>query len=102
MANLYNLNSEGGGSIVSDDSQPTLTLVNTGGGEAVRLAAASAASTAVISLGNKSFTSAISIVFAASANWAGMGVIRVQRTDGSLGWIPVLPNGVVTAAVPEA
>ena len=66
---------------------------------ALRIAPASTASVAVLSLLNTSFVSAVSIVFAASANWAGMGVMRVVRTDGTFAWIPLLPDAVVTAAV---
>lgn len=60
---------------------------------------ASGASVPVLQLLGQSFTSAVSLIFAAGANWAGMGAIRVQLSDGiTYGWIPVLPNGQVTAA----
>lgn len=61
----------------------------------------SAASGAIISLQGQSFVSAVSLIFAASANWAGMGAIRVVRSDGTFGWIPVLPSAQVTAAAVE-
>lgn len=59
----------------------------------------STASGALINLSAQGFVSAVSIVFAASANWAGLGAIPVTRSDGTLAWIPVLPPAVVTAAV---
>lgn len=59
----------------------------------------SGASTPVLELLGSSFTSAVSLIFAAGANWAGMGAIRVKLSDGvTYGWIPVLPPGQVTAA----
>lgn len=64
----------------------------------VNLAGASRASGAVFALKADAFVSAVSLIFAASANWAGMGAIRVVKTDGTFGWIPVLPDGQVTAA----
>jgi len=66
----------------------------------VNLYGASRASGALLALKGDAFVSAVSIVYAASANWAGQGAIRVVKTDGTFGWIPVLPDGVVTAAVP--
>lgn len=60
---------------------------------------ASGASVPIIQLLGQSFTSAVSVIFAAGAGWAGMGAIRVQLSDGiTYGWIPVLPNAQVTAA----
>lgn len=64
----------------------------------INLAGASRPSVAVLALKADAFVSAVSLIFAASANWAGMGAIRVARTDGTFGWIPVLPDGQVTAA----
>lgn len=103
MSNLVDLYSETYPTIISDDNTPALTLKRTtAAGNAtlalLELAPASTASVAVFALKNTSFVSAVSIVFAASGNWAGMGAIRVVRTDGTFGWIPVLPDGVVTAA----
>lgn len=68
---------------------------------ALNFSSPSRASGAVMNLKGQSFVSAVSIVFAASANWAGMGAIRVVRSDGTFGWIPVLPSAVVTAAAVE-
>ncbi len=59
---------------------------------------ASAASGAAIGFRGDALVSAVSIVFAASANWAGLRVARVVLADGTFGWIPILPNAVVTAA----
>lgn len=62
---------------------------------------ASVASGAIMSFSGDSLISAVSIVFAASANWAGMQTFRVVLPDGTFGHIPVLPNAVViSAAVP--
>lgn len=59
---------------------------------------ASRASGAVLALKGDAFVSAVSLIFAAGSGWAGMGAIRVVRTDGTFGWIPVLPDAQVTAA----
>lgn len=59
----------------------------------------SGASVPVLEFQGNALVSAVSIVFAASANWAGMSVVRVKFSDGvTYGWIPVLPSAVVTAA----
>lgn len=62
------------------------------------IAGTSRPSGALIALKVDAFVSAVSLIFAAGANWAGMGAIRVVRTDGTFGWIPILPDGQVTAA----
>lgn len=61
----------------------------------------SRASGAVMNFLGGAYVSAVSLVFAAGAGWAGMGAIRVVRSDGTFGWIPVLPNAQVTAAAVE-
>lgn len=112
MANLRNLDAETGANFIGDDAQPAVSFANTVGPalEVKGSTAANAtlsglkltqstASGAVLNLGGKAFVSAVSLIFAASANWAGMGAIRVVKTDGTFGWIPVLPDGQVTAAV---
>ena len=114
MPNLLNLDSETGANFIGDDAEPALSMSNTVGPalEVKGSTAANAtlsglrltqsiASGAVLNLAGKSFVSAVSIVFAASANWAGMGAIRIVKTDGTFGWIPVLPGAVVTAAAVE-
>lgn len=64
----------------------------------LNIAGASRASVPILSLKADAFVSCVSIVFAASANWAGVGAIRVSRTDGTFCWIPLLPDATVTAA----
>lgn len=113
MANVVNLNAEVGANFIGDDASPALTFSNTGGGSALRLSntptgnssvgvlelgIGSVASAAAVGLVGGAFTSAVSLIFAAGAGWAGMGAIRVARTDGTFGWIPVLPDAQVTAA----
>lgn len=98
---------------MGDDATPALTLGNISTGAGVRVVrtltggssiglvqlSVSGASVPVFQLQANSFVSAVSIVFAASANWAGMGGVRVLLSDGiTYGWIPVLPNGQFTAA----
>lgn len=61
----------------------------------------SVASGAVMAFKGNAYVSAVSLIFAAGAGWAGMGAIRVVRSDGTFGWIPVLPNTQVTAAAVE-
>lgn len=113
MANIRNLDAEVGANYIADDTSAGVTFQNTGGGAALRVAntqtannsiavlelgTGSVASGAVLGLVNGAFVSAVSIVFAAGTGWAGMGGIRVARTDGTFGWIPVLPDGQFTAA----
>ena len=111
--NIVNLNAESGANFIADDSSAGVVFSNTGTGSAMRLdktpsanhsvavlelGIGSVASAAAIGLVGGAYTSAVSLIFAAGANWAGMGAIRVARTDGTFGWIPVLPDGQVTAA----
>lgn len=114
MANIINLSAETGAGYVGDDNaSPAITFDNTGTGSALRvqkspaannsiaaleLGVGSMASGAAFGLVQGAFVSAVSIVFAASANWAGMGGIRVARSDGTFGWIPIIPDGSFTAA----
>ena len=115
MANLVNLEGESGASLVGDDTNPAVTFKNTTAGPALRLestpvanstigvpvvlSANGGASVALIALQNGAFVSAVSLIFAAGAAWDGLGAIRVVRSDGTFGWIPVLPDAKVTAAV---
>jgi len=114
MANLINIDAETGANMIGDDTSPTLSFSNSTGPalEVVGATAANAtlsglrltqstASGAVLNLGGKSFVSAVSLIFAAGSGWAGMGAIRVVKTDGTFGWIPVLPAAQVTAAAVE-
>lgn len=117
MAETMNLQADSGRNIIGDDAQPSLTLENSSTGNPLHLrmtAAANAslagliradvnsvASAAVLRLDNQAYVSAVSLIFAAGANWAGMGAIRVVRSDGSFGWVPVLPDAKVTAAAVE-
>ena len=58
----------------------------------------SVASGAVMAFLGGAYVSAVSLIFVAGTGWAGMGAIRVVRSDGTFGWVPVLPDGQVTAA----
>lgn len=112
MANIRNIDAESGANMIGDDTSPTLSFDNSGGGASLEVKSAgsagatltglrlsaSTASVPAITLVGRSYTSAVSLIFAAGANWAGMGAIRVARPDGTFGWIPVLPDGQVTAA----
>ncbi len=113
MSNLVDLWAETNPTLAADDTTPALTLSNATVGPSLKLVrlgagaasvgvvqiTASGASVPIFQLNANSFVSAVSLIFAASANWAGMGAIRVQLSDGiTYGWIPVLPNGQVTAA----
>ena len=62
------------------------------------LQGASRASGAVLAFTGDGLVSAVSIVFAASGNWAGLRAARVVLNNGQFGWIPVLPDAVVTTA----
>ena len=110
MVNLRNIDAESGANMLGDDATPTLSFANSVG-PALEVQAkgvanasisglkltSSVASEAVLQLGGTSFVSAVTIKFITGAV-AGSGAIRVALTDGTFGWIPVLPDGSVTAA----
>ena len=112
MANLVNLMAESGADMIGDDATPTLSFSNTVGPalsvaaknvanasiSGLRLTNASMPSGAVIMLGAGAFVSAVSILFT-TGGVAGTGAIRVVKSDGTFGWVPVLPDAAVTAAV---
>lgn len=58
---------------------------------------ASVASGAVMKFSGTAFVSCSTIDFTTAAI-AGLGAIRVIRSDGTFGWIPVMPDAAVTAA----
>ena len=60
---------------------------------------ASRASGAVLALTGDAFVSATSIDFGDTAAVAGHGAIRVVLTDGTFGWIPVIPDARIDGAV---
>lgn len=115
MADLLNYTAETGKEILTDDSpgfafkstatesqalkidqtvvgSPTVALLG--------LTVASVASGAAIELLGTSFVSCTTIKFV-TGGVAGTGAVRVKYGD-NYGWIPVLPDGAVTAAVWEA
>lgn len=112
MPNVRNIDAETGANMIGDDTQPTLSFDNNGGGVSLEVKSAGAAnatltglrlsastpSVPAVTLVGRSYTSAVSLIFAAGAGWAGMGAIRVARPDGTFGWIPVLPDAQITAA----
>ena len=112
MANLVNLNAEAGANMIGDDSSATLTLSNTVGpslevaskGTAnasisgLRLTNASMPSGAVLMFGAGAFVSVTTILFT-TCGVAGTGAFRVVKSDGTFGWVPILPDAAVTAAV---
>lgn len=114
MANIVNLYAEAGAGLIGDDAQPAVAFSNQGNGPALSLNfgttiglpsvalarfSATGASIPIFEFQANSMVSAVSIVFAASANWAGLSVVRVKFSDGTTyGWIPVLPSATVTAA----
>lgn len=110
MANIRNIDAEAGANMIGDDATPTLQFANTVGPalEVLALNAANASisglkitsslpSGAALMLGGKSYVSVTTIAFT-TGGVAGTGAIRVVRTDGTFGWIPVLPDAAVTAA----
>lgn len=64
------------------------------------LQGSSVASGAALALQGDSYVSVASIL-AITGGVAGTGVIRVVRSDGTFGWIPVYPDSAVTAAAVE-
>ena len=68
---------------------------------AVNVGSPSRASGAVMAFLGGAYVSAVSLIFAAGAGWAGMGALRIVRSNGTFGWIPVLPDAQVTAAAVE-
>ena len=112
MSNTINLDAETGANFIGDDAQPSLTISNSSTGTALRLEKTPSAnsSTGVLELGVGSVASAAamglrdgafisaSTINTTTAAVAGLGVIRVARSDGTFGWIPVYPDAAVTAA----
>ena len=93
--------------VTSGASIDTLSISGNIGGAILAAAAtiarlnvvgASRPSGAILALKGDAFVSAVSLIFAAGAGWAGMGAIRIVKTDGTFGWVPVLPDAQVTAA----
>lgn len=71
-------------------SSPTVALFS--------LAVGSTASAPIIQILGQGFVSCTTIAFTTGAT-SGTGAIRVAYPDGvTLGWIPVLPSGTITAA----
>ena len=69
------------------------------GSVALAVFSVSGASVPVFEFQRNAIVSAVSLIFAAGAGWAGMAAIRVKKNDDTtFGWIPVLPNAQVTAA----
>jgi len=77
---------------------PGILAANATQGIGIQIPTPSVASGAVLKLSGQAYVSAVSLIFAAGAGWAGMGAIRVVRPDGTFGWLPVLPDAQVTAA----
>ena len=63
----------------------------------LNLRGASRASGAVFALKGDAFVS-VTTIKATTGGVAGSGAIRIVLTDGTFGWIPVYPDGAVTAA----
>lgn len=120
MANIINIDAETGANFIGDDAEPALTITNSSTGAGVRTNRAeispgilagnatitgltfqtpSVASGAVMKFESGALVSAVSLIFAAGAGWAGMMAIRVVKSNGTFGWIPVLPDAQVTGAV---
>ena len=115
MSNLPNYDAESGANLIADDTGAGFSFENSGGGAALEVVGAtganasisglqltnsSVASGAAITLSGTSFVS-VTTIKATTGAVAGSGAIRVIRTDGSLGWIPVYPDGTITAAAVE-
>ena len=78
------------------------TVVSTYSVATMGLGVASTASAPAIRLLGTAFVSATSIDFGDTAAVSGHGAIRVMNTDGdTMGWIPVIPDARVDAAVVE-
>lgn len=113
MSNLVDLYSESNPSLVGDDSTPALTLKNTSTGAPLRLdpgakagnatvgatqfVGQSVASGAVFAFLGDSLVS-VATIAATTGPVAGSYAIRVVTPKGTFGWIPVYPDGTVTAA----
>lgn len=114
MSNLVDLWSETNPSLVSDDSTPALTLKNTSTGAGLSVVQAAKAANATIGVGvtvtGQSVASgaifaflgdslvSVSTIAAITGPVAGTYALRVVTPKGTFGWIPVYPDGSVTAA----
>lgn len=119
MANIRNLDAEQGANFIGDDATPTLTIENSSTGAAlsvdklqidsdilaasatvgvsVQFRGASVASGAILKFTTDSLVSCTTIKFT-TGGVNGTKAIRIVHPDGTFGWIPVLPDGAVTAA----
>jgi hypothetical protein len=114
MANLLNLNAESEANLIGDDTQPALTIQNSGGGNALELEASATiaanatigvaldlvgtgtASGAVLKIsGSQALVSVTTINIGAAAD-ASCYAIRIVAPNGQLKWIPVLDDAAVT------
>ena len=113
MPNLPNLSAESGADYISEDTlapgvtflssategvpiQFARTVVGSPTVAIARLNINSTASAPVFELSNQAFVSATTILFTTGAT-AGVGALRVKHGD-NYKWIPLLPDGSVTAA----
>ena len=81
MSNLINIDAEQGADIIGDDAQPTLTLVNTSTGAALRAA----------TIDNSSSTAGVLIRNALVGNLS-IGVLRVQGNSVASGAVLEFTN----------
>jgi hypothetical protein len=113
MSNLVDLWAETQASLIGDDSQPALTLKNTSTGAPLRLDPSAKAANATIGatqLVGQSVASgavfaflgdslvSVSTIASTTGPVAGTYALRVVTPKGTFGWIPVYPDGTVTAA----
>jgi hypothetical protein len=119
MANLLNLDAETGSNAIYDDTSAGLTLENSSTGAALALdklqvdsdiLAANATVGVGVSIRGSSVASGAVLAFTSSAlvscttikcdtgGVAGTKAIRVVVEDGTFAWIPVYPDGAITAA----
>ncbi len=114
MSNLLNLTAETGADYVGDDASnlPQVsfksaateglaanfgkTVTSSATVAVVSLSIGSTASAPVFELQNQGFVSATTIAFITGAT-AGTGALRVKYGN-NYGWIPILPDGTITAA----
>lgn len=125
MADLIDFQSESDKHILNDDATPTLKLTNTNAslagralqansisvvptvnkiaagnatvGGSISLAPSSVASGALLDFGAGALVSLTSVL-STTGGAAGTYGVRVLVGDGEFGWIPVYPDGAVTAA----
>jgi len=120
LKSVLNIDAETGANIIGAEATPVLSISNASTGEALsadkllvktpilaanatvaglRIQGASAASGALISFPTAGSLVSCSTIAFTTGGVAGTYALRVALPSGLFGWIPVMPDGAITAIV---